>query len=179
MIEWPNQAFALKLQDFFLIVSINGAISFLIAQWVKAKIDGSIKHKYARQLEDIKNQNAQQLEDIKKQNARQLEEFKFEIRKREQAAKIAELFALLYPGNGATVDTLQANQINWELCLWLPAETLVALQKALQGGTGAKDPKAILVDIRKNMLQLERPDINEQDIMTITVKAATHNGVGA
>ncbi|WP_132052414.1 hypothetical protein [Pseudocnuella soli] len=174
MIEWLNQAHALKLQDFFLIISINGAISFLIAQWVKAKIDGSIKHEYAKQLEDIKNQHTRQLEDIRKQNARQLEEFKFEIRRREQAAKIAELFALLYPGNGATIETSKANQINWELCLWLPGNILKELQQALQGGQGAKDPKAILIDIRKNMLQLEAPDITEQDIMFIKQKQHTH-----
>ena len=82
--------------DLFGIV----VIQFLAAMWIKARLESSIK------LE----------------NDRLAEEYKYEIRAKEQAAKIAEYFSYYFrlKADSSESDYRTANKLAWELALWLP-----------------------------------------------------------
>jgi hypothetical protein len=175
----PTSLLNLKFADYFIVVSLNGVLTFLISLWIKSRLENSIKHEYDKkladynsglntQLEDHKLGTNQKLEDYKLDiNTRledhkfgvnkQLEEYKFDIRKREQAAKVVQLFSLLHSGvpgdeNEEAKALASINSIAWELSLWLPAEIVRELTRCLEEVEGAKDPKQILIEIRKVLL---------------------------
>lgn len=78
-----------------------------------------------------------------------LEDYRFQIRTREQAAKVAELCVLaLKPKENAQ----RFNQLAWELSLWLPAGVYCDLSRCLCNEQGAKNIKDILIDVRKHLL---------------------------
>jgi len=81
-----------------------------------------------------------------------LEDYKFEIRTRDQAAKIAEYAALalyLKATDGEDVYR-RANQLSWELFLWLPDDVYRRLGKGLKGNPD--DFAAALMAVRKILL---------------------------
>jgi hypothetical protein len=98
---------------------------------------------------------------IKKEQDRQLEEYKFSIRTREQATKIAELFALRY----SKPESAQLNKIVWELSLWLPEETVKDITLLLTKHKDSKDVKQILMDIRSLLLNKKDNNLNAEDII--------------
>jgi hypothetical protein len=151
----------LKVTDYFIIVSLNGILTALVSWWIKIRLEHSIKHEYEKRLED----------------------YKFEFRKREQAAKVAELFSLLYSDLPQTPDDPQTevmnasnyhatiNRIAWELSLWLPAGIVRGLSSSLSNAPGGKDPKQILIEIRKVLLG-KNDDLKAEEIVHFT---ETHN----
>jgi hypothetical protein len=103
-------------------------VQWLLAIWIKTRLSESIKAEYGRQLEDYKNQ----------------------IKIREQAARVAELFALHY---GHKPDPERLNRLIWELSLWLDAPLVCEITKCLVGVKHSKTPKEILIEVRKVLLQ--------------------------
>lgn len=186
----------LKITDYVIIVSLNGALTYLISLWIKARLESSIKHEYdkkladynlglGRQLEEHKLGTNKQLEDYKLAvNTRledhkfgvnkQLEEYKFDIRKREQATKIVELFSLLRSSTGSNAEDdaevlASINRIAWELSLWLPAEIVRELTKCLKEVEESKDPKQILIEIRKVLLG-DNDNLEAEEIVHFTAR---------
>jgi hypothetical protein len=84
------------LQTFFIVVGL-GAIQFLVSILIKTRIEDSIRGDYARFLE----------------------KFKYDLRVREQAAKVAELFAetQLHWGDSKLTPekARKINRLAWEL----------------------------------------------------------------
>jgi hypothetical protein len=72
--------------DVIGFIAINAvliaALQWLTAMWLRARLEASIRHEYDVALAKLKNEYDQQLE-----------VFRFEQRRRERAAMIAELFA--------------------------------------------------------------------------------------
>jgi hypothetical protein len=123
----------------YLLVAI---LVSLISMWSKARIEESIKRIYAEKLEDYKR----------------------ELNRRDQAARVAELLALVRAG--ASSDIAKANQLSWEMSLWLPAETARKLAKYLAKASGAPDHTALLLEIRCILLGLKESDLGRDDIAT-------------
>jgi hypothetical protein len=171
----PTSLINLKITDYIIIISLNGILTALISWWVQQLI----KHKYDKklsdyglgvnkqledhklginkQLEDYKFEINKQLEDHKFGFNTKLEEYKFDIRKREQAAKVVELFSLVRSISQQNSEDIAGhlaamNCIAWELSLWLPAEIVRGLTNTLKNVEGSKDPKQILIEIRKVLL---------------------------
>ncbi len=110
----------------FLTLIALAAIQFLTSLWIKARLEASIEHEYSKKLE----------------------EFKFEFRKREQAARIAEILAI-HNNRKQMIDQTRFNQLLWELTLWLPSDIVQLLMNHLMDESSAADPKKILIAIRK------------------------------
>ena len=85
---------------------------------------------------------------IKHAYDRKLEEYRSEIRRREQAARVAKLLALSYRPD---VTAHEFNELAWELSLWLPADLVRELTRCLCRAEGAKDLKQLLIAIRKQL----------------------------
>jgi hypothetical protein len=88
---------------------------------------------------------------------KELENYKREITRRDQAAKVAQLLALATAGTPN--DTIKANQLSWELSLWLPADTAKKLGKVLARKNDAVSPARLLLDIRRILQGLDKDDL--------------------
>jgi len=117
-------------------------VVFLISLWVKTRVEESIKRIYAEKLEDYKR----------------------ELSVRDQAARVAELLALVRTGTAA--DIAKANQLSWEMSLWLPKETAKRLAQNLSKARGAPSHTELLLEIRCILLGLKEKDLEETDIAT-------------
>lgn len=122
------------------IVLCLGAIQFLVTEWTKARLQYSIKSEYDKIIE----------------------EYRFDLKAREQAAKVSEYVALYHhdPNN-----FLKMNQLSFELFLWLPEDIYKNLGKALIREKGAKNLGEILVDIRKILLKDKAEHISDDDLI--------------
>src|SRR5436190_11196137 len=123
-----------------IAVLLVAALQFLIGLWIKARLEGSIKHEYDKQLKNYESQ----------------------IRVREQAARVAELLAMAFD---PSVEAKRFNQLAWELSLWLPAPLVCDLSRCLVGAKDAKNPKEILIEVRKILLQSPTDSLCPENIV--------------
>ena len=92
---------------------------------------------------------------------RQLETLRLEIRMRERATTIAELFA---EWDSKPEDLKRLNQLVCEVSLWLPAPIVRDLTKALCYEEDRKQPKEILIDVR-NYLRGKADDLTAIELV--------------
>ena len=93
----------------FAGTSVAGAaVAFLARIWIETRLKESIKHEYDKKLEEVK----------------------FDIKKREQAALVAELFSKwIHVDEVAMPNARELNKLSFEMSLWLPDElAVVAIQ---------------------------------------------------
>jgi len=123
-------------------VSIS-LVTVLLKYWIKARLDQSIRHEYDKKLE----------------------EFKFEMRKREQSAVIANLFSkwLIIKQKSEEDRFRELNRLSFEMSLWLPDEIAVEINKKLKNLGGAKSIEELLVDCRQ-IIQGEKTKLRPEDI---------------
>jgi hypothetical protein len=124
---------ALNTIDVLLIISGFGAIQFIVGVWIKVRLEYSIKSEYDKIIED----------------------YRFDLKAREQAATAAEYIALArnLQNTSSEADYRRANQLAWELALWLPAQLYRDLSSALGNPQSAENNiLAVLVKIRKLLL---------------------------
>ena len=98
----------LTFTDFFSVAALVGIVQFLASKWLESRLTQSIKHEYDRKLE----------------------EYRFEMRRSEQAARVAKLLAL---NDRPGVAPHEFNELAWELSLWLPADLVRELTRCLCG----------------------------------------------
>ena len=123
----------LNLTDALLVLAGLGVIQFLLGIWIKGRLESSIKSEYDKILED----------------------YRFDLKTREQAAKAAEYMALardLKP-TSTEAEYRRANQLAWELALWLPDDLYRKLGKALAVQSSDNNILSVLVEIRKLLLK--------------------------
>jgi len=106
-----------------LLVSILAAFQAALVVWVRASIEGAVKHKFDRDLE----------------------EFRYEMRRREQSAMIAELLA---EWDSRSDDRKRLSQLVLEANLWLPEAIARELNRVLSYHGEAKSAKELVIDIR-------------------------------
>jgi hypothetical protein len=96
---------------------------------------------------------------------RALEDYRFELRSREQAAKIAEYSAIAWGLKATDSEELyrRANQLAWELFLWLPAETYKRLGRGL--AAGSIERAEVLADVRKALLKERAGDLGPDHLI--------------
>jgi hypothetical protein len=122
-----------------IVAALNAIVLFLGSRWIEGKINSQFE--------------------------RSLEDYRFELKTREQAAKIAEYAALA----STLKDTddpetyRRANQLAWELFLWLPADVYRKLGRGLAGNT--VELSEALVDVRKVLLGEQAGNLNENDLI--------------
>ena len=136
--------------DILLVVSPIAILQALAFWWIKVRLQASIKAEYDRLIE----------------------EYKFEIKAREQAAKVAEYLAIvktqdLKTPNGRKygLDYQRANRLAWEVALWLPEEQYRDMAHSLVAAKGSKDILQVIVDIRKVILKDKSGNLLSKDIL--------------
>lgn len=123
----------LTFTDALLVLAGIGVIQFLLGLWIKARVESSIKSEYDKFLED----------------------YRFDLRAREQAAKTAEYIALArnLETTSSKADYRRANQLAWELALWLPDDLYRNLGMALASPSPDNNILSVLIEIRKLLLK--------------------------
>ena len=101
------------------------------------------------------------------------EDYKFELRAHEQGAKIAEYASIVFrglEGNDPPEKYQRANQLSWELFLWLPPDTYRKL------GAGLTGDRVKLADamtlVRRQLLKDRAGNLGPNDIIV------HHPGIG-
>lgn len=118
----------LTLGSAILVLIGYAAIQFLAAEWIKACLQKSIEHEYQKKLE----------------------EFRYDIKVREQAAKVAEYLALRASN---TENVTLMNKLSWELAMWLPAEIYQQMAHVVVGRPNAQEYKQLIIAVRKLLLK--------------------------
>jgi hypothetical protein len=142
VVPWLN---SLTLADFGITVAANvlllGLLQFLVAAWLKARLEESIKHEYSRALED----------------------YRFTLKRREYAAGVADLLST-WLASGESQDKIRLNKIAWELSLWLPSDLVREMTNCLSQEEGAPDPVELLIAVRK-LLQDRGDNLKSDEIL--------------
>jgi hypothetical protein len=128
------------LQVVIILIGI-GVLQFLLANWIKSRIEQSIRHEYDKKLED----------------------YKFSQLQRQKAESIANLFAfwIKYRGNENTLlskkDQFEyyenLNRMSIELALWIKDVSLLNdIMTRLQNNPEAKSVHQLVGEVRKLIL---------------------------
>lgn len=131
-------------------VLLLAVLQFLLALWLKSRLESSIKHEYDKKLEA----------------------YRFEMKAREQAAKVAEL---LSEANDGTVQrspdgVKKLNRLSWELSLWLPANTVRDITSHLCKAPESKSRNDILISARKHILMNPDDDLRAEQIVRFEIR---------
>ncbi|WP_375320593.1 hypothetical protein [Aliivibrio logei] len=127
--------------DLGLFALLFAAIQGAIAYWMQSRIRYSIKNEYDQKLEQLKV------------------DLNFSIKKREEAALVAELLAewVSHPE-----DQKILNKLLWEASLWLPDEETLALNNLL-AHEGSITTKQMIIQIRK-IIQDGETSVKAEDL---------------
>ena len=136
----------LGARDYLLLTILIAVVSSVVQLFFKSWLEESIKDRFAKELENYKR----------------------DLARRDQAAKVAELLATVQTGK--VDDIAKANQLSWEMSLWLPPELAKSLARVLARAPGADSTK-LLLEVRKVLLGLKEADITENDIATFDAPA--------
>jgi hypothetical protein len=143
----------LGARDYLLLTLLISVITTITSIISKVWLEETIKDRFKKEIETYKHSLLEKLEDYKR-----------ELTVRDQAAKVAELLALVKSGTGSNEDIIKANQLSWEMSLWLPASTAKRLGKVLAKASGAPTNTELLIEIRCILLGLAQADLTDDDI---------------
>ena len=144
-----------------VVIMLTGfaVVQFLLAVWIRSRIENSIKHEYDKNLEDYKNSELQ----------------------KQKATMIAQLFAkwIKYGDNSSSnldkeqlIDHYEElNKMSMEISLWIKDEQLLEeIMKAFSWGKGARDIRALIGEVRRLVLYNEKDSFDPQKIVLWTIK---------
>ncbi len=104
------------------------------------------------------------------------ENYKFELLKKEQAVKVAELFAFWLTCDDETLAKFtekerkdhceKLNRLTWELVIWIPDEDLVKDIMDKLSHSSRKDIKEIILNIRKQIQKKKDSKLKWQDLVS-------------
>lgn len=134
----------LGLLEISIVVISLGILQFLASLWISERFKASLQ----------------------KENAVFLKKLRWDIKVREQAERAAEYLAIARDLKETdTAETYRrANQLNWELAMWLPADLYKAMMDAIAKPDNSNNPLSIVVSIRKYLLNEGAGEINQDNI---------------
>ena len=102
---------------------------------------------------------------LQKEHSQFLEDLKWELKVREQAVRVAEYLSLAttLKGNSPDSDYRKANQLNWELAMWLPEEIYKKLACATTSST-IENSVVTVLSVRAALLKEKAGTLTKQDI---------------
>lgn len=108
--------------------------------------------------------------------AEKTEKYKFELLKREQAAKVAELFAFWLKCDDKVLESFtkeerinyceKLNKIIWELAIWIPDEKIVKNIMEKLSHTSKQDIKEIILSIREQIQGRKSKELKWENIVS-------------
>jgi hypothetical protein len=130
-----------------LLSAVTGlaALQFLVSLWLAEKFKASLQ----------------------RENGQFLESLRWEMRVREQAAKVAEYMALAGDLNDSSSsdEYRRANQLAWELALWLPKNVYKSLSQALTNPDEKINPLTVVVEVRRLLLEGKFGTLTQDDVL--------------
>lgn len=89
------------------------------------------------------------------------------MRVREQAAKVAEYMALARDLNDSSSsdEYRRANQLAWELALWLPKDVYKSLSQALTIPDEKINPLSVVVEVRRLLLEGKFGTLTQNEVL--------------
>ena len=102
-------------------------VLFVVRIYLKASIEQSVKLIYDKKLEEIK----------------------FEIKKREQSALVANMFSKWIFLKDDSDKNRELNQLSFEMSLWLPDNIAIEVNKRLKNKKDSKTVMELIIECRK------------------------------
>lgn len=99
---------------------------------------------------------------------RSMEDYRFELKAHEQRAKIAEYASIAFFLGGDNPDPeklRRANQLAWELFLWLPDDAFRALIRGVASDRGIPHLVEALIILRKRFLRADAGTLGPDDFV--------------
>ncbi len=111
---------------------------FIVSKWVEANLENSIKAKY-----DI------------------------EQKAKERAEKVSEYMTLVktLKKTSSEEDYRKANQLSWELAMWLPSDIYKSMAKSMTKPDTEVNPLTIVISVRKELLGNTAGNLTQNDII--------------
>ena len=116
---------------------------------------------------------------MQRENSRFLEQLRWETRVREQASRIAEYLSVAKSLNGTNPPETyrRANELSWELSLWLPTDVYRQLKTHLTSDAGLRD-YSVLISVRKELLGEKAVDLSAGEVLLHAPGIAKYRQVG-
>ena len=132
------------IQEVLWTIAGFAAVQFVLGAWFKSRLDASIKAEKDQLMED----------------------YKYQIRAREQASKVAEYFSYYFrlKPDSSDADYRKANQLIWELALWLPEDVYRHVTKAAANNSAEHNIFSALVSVRSLLLKAPG-NLTQDDIL--------------
>lgn len=136
----------LTIEALFGSAALLGALQFLVSLWLSERFKAQLQRETGVFLESIR----------------------WEQRVREQAAKVAEYMALARDlREDSSVDEYRrANQLGWELSLWLPADIYRLMARALASPNERDNPLSVLVEVRRLLLDGRLGELTTEEMLS-------------
>jgi hypothetical protein len=130
--------------DITIIAVLFTTLQFLLTLWISERFKASLQ----------------------KENATFLENLRWDMKIREQASKVAEYLAISHglTESSPQDDYRKANQLAWELMMWLPADVYKSMGQAITSATYA-NTAPVLLAVRKILLKDAAGNLSEQDFI--------------
>lgn len=122
----------LGIPEISIGVILLGIFQFLASLWISERLKASLQ----------------------KENTVFLENLRWDIKVREQAERVAEYMAIAraLEESSPAEEYRRANQLNWELAMWLPEDLYKAMVLAIAKPSNENNPLSVVVEIRKYLL---------------------------
>ncbi len=137
--------FELGLPEVSLGVILLGAIQFLATLWFSERLKA----------------------ELQKENAVFTETIKWDLKVREQAKRVAEYMALArrLDESSPETDFERANQLSWELAMWLPENIYKQMTTAIAKPNKDVNELSVTISVRKILLGEKAGNLGADDII--------------
>lgn len=125
-------------------VVLLAALQFLLSLWISERFKASLQKEHSNFLENLK----------------------WEMKAREQAARVAEYLALVrcLKEDSPDTDYIKANQFSWELAMWLPEEIYKKMTHAIVNPSKANNELTTVLAVRSLLLQKKAGNLIAENI---------------
>ncbi len=136
--------FNLGLPEVGLGVILIGALQYLASLWISERLKTSLQKEHSAFLEDLK----------------------WDLKVREQAVRVAEYLAIArsLKEDSPESDYRKANQLSWELAMWLPEDIYKEMVRAIASPGGNANELTTVVAVRSLLLKGKAGDLTSKDI---------------
>lgn len=103
---------------------------------------------------------------LQKEHSQFLENLKWDLKVREQAVRVAEYLALArnLKEDSPDTDYRKANQLSWELAMWLPEDIYKEMVSSIVSPNEKTNELTTVVPVRKLLLQKEAGNLTSENI---------------
>ena len=103
---------------------------------------------------------------LRKEHSKFIEEIQWERKTREQAEKVAEYlaFARQLKEKSSEEDYIKANQLSWELAMWLPENIYNETVQAIANPSSNINVLSVVIGVRKLLLKEKAGSLSPKDI---------------